>query len=107
MTINCKGQLIDLSIPKVMGILNITPDSFYDGGHYDSTAVIKDQVKRMLKQGATFIDIGGYSSRPDADDVSLDEELVRVIPVIEMLVSTYPNIRISIDTFRSAVSTLR
>ncbi len=104
MTINCKGQLIDLSIPKIMGILNITPDSFYDGGHYDSTAVIKDQVKRMLEQGATFIDIGGYSSRPDADDVSLNEELARVIPVIEMLVSTYPNIRISIDTFRSTVA---
>ena len=104
MTINCNGQLIDLSIPKVMGILNVTPDSFYDGGHFDSITVIKDQVNNMLDQGATFIDIGGYSSRPDADDVSLNEELSRVIPVIEMLVSTYPDIRISIDTFRSAVA---
>ena len=70
MTINCKGKLIDLSTPKVMGILNVTPDSFYDGGNYKNTSTIVNQVKAMIDQGATFIDIGGYSSRPDADDVS-------------------------------------
>ncbi|MGK0322723.1 MAG: dihydropteroate synthase, partial [Psychroserpens sp.] len=84
MTINCKGNLIDLSTPKIMGILNVTPDSFYDGGNYEDTSAIMDQVKTIAKQGATFIDVGGYSSRPDADDVSVDEELKRVIPIIKL-----------------------
>ena len=70
MTINCKGNLIDLSQPKIMGILNITPDSFFDRGkHKDEKAVLK-QVEKMLAEGATFIDIGAYSSRPGADPVS-------------------------------------
>ncbi|MFT7052176.1 MAG: dihydropteroate synthase, partial [Psychroserpens sp.] len=85
MTINCKGKLIDLSTPKIMGILNVTPDSFYDGGNYKNAMAIMSQVKTMTSQGATFIDVGGYSSRPDADDVSVDEELQRVIPIIEMI----------------------
>ena len=63
MTINCKGNLIDLSEPKVMGILNITPDSFFDGGAYKNEAAILDQVEKMLSEGATFIDVGAYSSR--------------------------------------------
>jgi len=62
MTINCKGQLIDLSTPKVMGILNVTPDSFYDGGRFDSDAAILTQVEKMLNDGAAFIDVGGQSS---------------------------------------------
>ena len=70
MTINCKGQLVDISQPKVMGILNVTPDSFYDGGSYKDESEILNQVATMLNEGATFIDVGGYSSRPDADFVS-------------------------------------
>ena len=74
MTINCKGKLIDLSKPKVMGILNLTPDSFYDGGKYKNESEVLSQVYMMLKNGATFIDVGAYSSRPGAIDISVDEE---------------------------------
>jgi dihydropteroate synthase len=104
MTINCKGKLIDLSTPKVMGILNITPDSFYDGGKNDSEQKIIDKVQKMLSDGATFIDIGAYSSKPNADYVSEGEELQRIIPVIELLVKVFPEILISVDTFRSEVA---
>ena len=104
MTINCKGQLIDISTPKVMGILNVTPDSFHDGGQYKDESSILKQVETMLMEGATFIDIGGYSSRPGADFVSENEELNRVIPVIELILKHYPETLISIDTFRSGVA---
>lgn len=104
MTINCKGQLIDLSSPKVMGILNVTPDSFYDGGHYKDETAILNQVGKMLNEGATFIDIGGYSSRPGADDVNVSEELQRVIPMVELILKTFPDAILSIDTFRSTVA---
>ena len=102
--INCKGNLIDLSTPKVMGILNITPDSFYDGGSYTSDKDILTKTEKMLSEGATFIDVGGYSSRPGAKHISKDEELQRVIPVTELLVKEFPEILISIDTFRSNVA---
>ena len=104
MTINCKGQLIDLSRPKVMGILNLTPDSFYDGGKYKNEGAILNQVEKMLDEGATFIDLGGYSSKPGAEFVAEDEELRRVIPVLELLVNKFPDIVISVDTFRSRVA---
>ncbi|WP_225034972.1 dihydropteroate synthase [Winogradskyella sp. SM1960] len=104
MTINCKGQLIDLSTPKVMGILNITPDSFFDGGKYKNDSEVLTQVETMLNAGATFIDIGGYSSRPHADDVSKEEELKRVLPIIELILKHFPEALISIDTFRSDVA---
>jgi dihydropteroate synthase len=104
MTINCKGQLIDLTAPKVMGILNVTPDSFFDGGKYKDASAILNQVETMINEGATFIDIGGYSSRPGADDVSEDEELNRVIPVIELVLKHFPETLISVDTFRSEVA---
>ncbi|WP_426429609.1 dihydropteroate synthase [Winogradskyella sp. HB-48] len=104
MTINCKGKLIDISTPKVMGILNVTPDSFYDGGQYRDEQSILNQVETMLNEGATFIDIGGYSSRPSADDVSETEELNRVIPVVELILKYFPETLISIDTFRSEVA---
>lgn len=104
MTINCNGKLVDLSTPKVMGILNITPDSFYDGGKNDSDQVIIDKVQKMLSDGATFIDIGAYSSKPNAEFVSEEEELRRIIPVIEMLIRVFPEILISVDTFRSEVA---
>ena len=104
MTINCKGQLIDLSTPKVIGILNVTPDSFYDGGKYKDELAILNQVGIMLSNGASFIDIGGYSSRPGADHVSETEELNRVLPVIDLILKNFPDTLISIDTFRSGVA---
>jgi dihydropteroate synthase len=104
MTINCKGQLIDLSQPKVMGILNITPNSFFDGGRYSSSAEILAKVEKMLAEGATFIDIGAYSSKPSAEFVTEEEELNRIVPVVQLLVKHFPKILISIDTFRSEVA---
>ena len=104
MTINCKGQLIDLTIPKVMGILNVTPDSFYDGGLYKNEADILKQVDKMLTDGATFIDIGAYSSRPNAVHIIEAEELKRLLPIIKILTDSFPDILISIDTFRSEVA---
>ncbi|MFA9191439.1 dihydropteroate synthase [Flavobacterium sp. FZUC8N2.13] len=104
MTINCKGQLIDLSQPKVMGILNITPNSFFDGGRYSSEKEILAKVEKMLVEGATFIDIGAYSSKPSAEFVSEEEELNRIVPVVQLLVKKFPEILISIDTFRSKVA---
>jgi dihydropteroate synthase len=104
MTINCKGTLVDLSSPKVMGILNITPDSFFDGGKYKSEADILSQVEKMLRHGATFIDVGAYSSRPGAKHISEEEELNRIVPVINLLIKNFPEIIISVDTFRSRVA---
>ncbi|MCK7591368.1 dihydropteroate synthase [Subsaxibacter sp. CAU 1640] len=104
MTINCKGQLIDLSTPKVMGILNLTPDSFYDGGKYQDESIALNQVEKMLSEGATFIDVGAYSSRPNAKDVSETEELQRIIPIVELILNAFPETLISVDTFRSEVA---
>jgi dihydropteroate synthase len=104
MTINCKGQLIDLTAPKVMGILNVTPDSFFDGGKYKDESAILSQAETMRNDGATFIDVGGYSSRPGANDVSEEEELNRVLPVIELILKHFPKTLISVDTFRSQVA---
>ena len=104
MTINCKGDLIDLSSPKVMGILNITPDSFYDGGRYKDETQILKQTEKMLTEGATFIDVGAYSSRPGADHVTEEEELKRILPVIDLLLYNFPGLMLSVDTFRSAVA---
>ena len=104
MTLNCNGKLIDLSTPKVMGILNLTPDSFYDGGKYKNKQEILCQVEKMLTEGATFIDVGAYSSRPGAAKVTLEEELTRIVPVVAMLIKKFPGINLSIDTFRSKVA---
>ena len=104
MTLNCKGTLIELSTPKVMGILNITPDSFFDGGKYANSKDIISQVGKMLEEGATFIDIGAYSSRPGADDIPVTEELSRILPVVRSIVKRFPNVPLSIDTFRSEVA---
>lgn len=106
MTINCKGKLIDLSSPKVMGILNITPDSFFDGGAHKDKKSILVHVENMLKEGATFIDIGAYSSKPNADHVSETEELNRILPIVSLVLKEFPEILISIDTFRSNVAKL-
>lgn len=104
MTINCKGQIIDLSTPKIMGILNITPNSFYDGGKYSSKNNAILQVEKMLKEGATFIDIGAYSSKPNAEFVSEEEELIRIIPIVKSILKEFPETLLSIDTFRSSVA---
>ncbi len=103
-TINCKGTLINLSTPKVMGIVNVTPDSFFDGGKLTNSNEIVLQVEKMLRDGATFIDLGGYSSKPGADFVSEAEELNRVVPIVKVLVEKFPGILLSIDTFRSEVA---
>jgi dihydropteroate synthase len=103
-SMNCNGKLIDLSSPKVMGVLNITPDSFFDGGKYKNETAIISQVKKMLGEGATFIDVGAYSSRPGAKHISVKEELERILPVIKLLINEFPDILISIDTFRSEVA---
>ena len=104
MTINCKSQLIDLSIPKVMGILNITPNSFFDGGKYKNEDEVISQVDKMLSDGATFIDIGAYSSKPSAEFVSEQEEIDRIVPVIGLILKHFPKTLLSIDTFRANVA---
>ncbi len=104
MTINCKGTLISLDTPKVMGILNTTPDSFYSESRKNSLAALLSTAEDMLTKGATFLDIGGYSTRPGADDISEEEEIKRAIPAIEALTLHFPDCIISIDTFRSKVA---
>lgn len=104
MTINCTGKLVDLSTPKIMGILNVTPDSFYDGGVHNSEKKILNHVEKMLNDGAIFIDIGAYSSRPNAINIDEDEELNRVVPALELVNKKFPEAIISIDTFRSKVA---
>ncbi|MGA1582518.1 MAG: dihydropteroate synthase [Saprospiraceae bacterium] len=104
LSINCGGTLLSLDKPRVMGILNVTPDSFYDGGKYTSDRAIMNQVERMLSEGADLIDVGGMSSRPGA--VLIDEELEvkRVIPVVRSILTHFPNTLISVDTVRSSVA---
>lgn len=87
-----------------MGILNCTPNSFFDGGRYSNDQAIIKQVEKMLSEGATFIDVGAYSSKPNAEFVSLDQEISRIVPVVELLLKEFPQILISIDTFRSQVA---
>lgn len=103
-SINCKGKLVDLTKPNVMGILNVTPDSFFDGGNFNQLDSALFQIEKMLEDGATFIDIGGQSTRPGAEMISESEELKRVIPIIEISLKKFPEILISVDTFRSVVA---
>lgn len=104
MQINCNGKLIDFETPKVMGILNLTPDSFYDGGRKKSRQDFLNHTETMLNQGASFIDLGAYSSRPGAIHISQQEELDRIVPVVEDLQKEFPEAILSIDTFRSEVA---
>ena len=103
-SINIKGKLMDLTLPQVMGILNITPDSFYGNSRTKSVDEAVAKAENFLNQGATFIDIGGYSSRPGAADVPVEEEISRLIPVVEALKKSLPEAVISIDTFRAKVA---
>jgi dihydropteroate synthase len=103
-TLNIQGRLTDLFVPKIMGILNVTPDSFFDGSRYQSPTSILNKAEKMLVDGADFIDVGGYSSRPGAMDISIDEEIQRVIPTIELISKQFPEAIVSIDTFRSIVA---
>lgn len=103
-TLNCAGRLIDLSRPRIMGILNITPDSFYDGGTLANEKDLLLRAEKMLTEGATFLDIGGMSSRPGAEVISVEEELARVIPAVQAVVHAFPEAFISVDTVRSATA---
>ena len=103
MTLNCNGKLIDLSTPKVMGILNVTPDSFYDGGKFKNDTCFLSHAERLINEGATFVDIGAYSSKPGADFVSETEELNRLIPIVRLVLDAFPETPISIDSFRCNV----
>lgn len=102
--INCNGSLLDLSRPKIMGILNVTPDSFYDGGRYFREKDISEQIDRLLEDGADIIDVGGYSSRPGADHISFEEEEGRLFPVLDLIRKKYPDLIVSVDTFRSEIA---
>ncbi|GAB2568861.1 dihydropteroate synthase [Spirosoma areae] len=102
-TLNCRGRLVDLETPAVMGILNVTPDSFFADSRVRLEQTI-DVARIMLAEGATFLDVGGYSTRPGAAVVSPDEEADRVLPVIEAILANFPDALLSIDTFRAAVA---
>ena len=103
-TLNCRGNLIDLSVPKVMGIINVTPDSFYDGGKTFSEKEILKQAERMLSEGATFLDVGGYSTRPGAEEISETEEIRRAVEAVECILKRFPEALISVDTFRNEIA---
>lgn len=101
---NCNGKLLDLSHPVVMGILNITPDSFFDGGKFTEEKLIISRVKQMLEEGASIIDIGAVSTRPGAKEVSEKKEMERLLPVLKTLVKKFPEAIFSVDTYRSTVA---
>ncbi|MDV3307212.1 MAG: dihydropteroate synthase [Cyclobacteriaceae bacterium] len=103
-TLNVRGRLINLSTPRVMGILNVTPDSFFDGGRHVTEKDIVQHAEKMLEHGATFLDIGGYSTRPGAEEVSEEEELRRVLPAVRAVMKAFPDAMVAIDTFRSGVA---
>jgi dihydropteroate synthase len=103
-TIQVKGRLIDISEPTVMGIINITPDSFYDASRVTGGQMVLNRVSQIVNEGGSFVDIGSYSSRPGAADVSEEEEKLRLAPVLKLVRGKYPNIIISVDTFRSEIA---
>jgi dihydropteroate synthase len=103
-TLNCNGRIVSLHEPLLMGILNVTPDSFYDGGKYQTEKNILLQVEKMLTEGASMIDIGGMSSRPGAVFIDEKEELKRIIPTIESILARFPDTILSIDTWRASVA---
>jgi dihydropteroate synthase len=103
-TLNIQGRLFDLNTPLVMAVLNVTPDSFYDGGRYQTESAILNHVEKLLAEGATFIDVGAYSSRPGATDISEEEESNRALFALRTIIRNFPHALLSIDTFRSEVA---
>lgn len=104
MTITLNQQLLDLSTPRVMAIMNLTPDSFYDGGKLKNHEQLLAKVQQFIDEGASIIDLGGYSTRPGAADISVEEEMSRVIPVVRIIREHFKAIPLSVDTFRSQVA---
>lgn len=102
--LNIKGTLMSLSTPVVMGILNVTPDSFYADSRKQTEAAIEERIQAILSEGAQIIDIGGYSSRPDAAEVSPEEEMERLAFALKILNAHYPEAIVSVDTFRAGVA---
>ncbi len=103
-TLNCKGRLLVIDEPVVMGIINVTPDSFYSGSRQSSIDAVLKQADKMLAEGATILDIGGQSTRPGSEAISADTELQRVVPAIEAIVSRFPYSYISVDTYQAEVA---
>jgi dihydropteroate synthase len=103
-TLNVQGRLFDLRTPLVMGVLNVTPDSFYDGGRYQTESAILNHVEKLLGEGALFIDVGAYSSRPGATDISVEDESKRALFALQIIMRNFPHALVSIDTFRSDVA---
>lgn len=103
-TLNVKGKLLDLSKPIVMGVLNITPDSFFEGSRTQTENEIILKAEKMLAEGADILDLGAYSSRPDADNISVEEEEGRLLPALRAIVKMFPDAIISVDTFRASIA---
>lgn len=103
-TLNLRGRLLELREPQIMGILNVTPDSFYSDSRTPDEAHITDRVRQMMDEGADMIDIGGYSSRPGADDVTPEEEMDRLRRGLRIVRKLYPEVPVSVDTFRADVA---
>lgn len=104
-SLNCNGRLVNLDQPKIMGILNVTPDSFFDGGQFENIELLVQQATKLIDEGADFLDIGGASSKPGAISVPEKEELQRVLPAIQAVLDKHPDAIVSIDTTRSRVAT--
>ena len=102
--LNCGGKMLDLSQPAVMGILNVTPDSFYDGGAFTSVGDQLKQAEKMIKEGAAIIDIGAASTRPGAKTVDEKQELSRLLPILSVINKYFPACIISVDTYHSAIA---
>jgi len=102
--INANGRLIDFQEPKIMGIINVTPDSFFKGSRHTAESEIVETAGRMLDEGADFLDVGGYSSRPGAKDVPVEEEKARVLPAIKLISDNFPDAVVSVDTFRAEIA---
>ena len=103
-TLNIKGKVFQIDSPMVMGILNVTPDSFFDGGRYHTPVFALQQIEKMVHDGAHIIDVGGLSTRPGATEISVEEEIERVVPIIVHIAKQFPHQLISIDTYRSQVA---
>lgn len=102
--IHCRGTFMDLSVPRIMGIVNVTPDSFYEGSQTMQEQAVMKQIDRMVSEGADIVDVGGYSSRPGAEHISQQEELSRLLPALEKIRTAYPDLILSVDTFRPEVA---